>query len=77
MTEELKNKLKYLAEKYETDSFYNADPSQFLNWYKNQDEVELASFVAALLAFGSRTQFIPKIRYIFELPIKRADFFYG
>ena len=62
MTEELKNKLKYLAEKYEVSSFCDEDPSQFLNWYRNQEEVELASFVAALLAFGSRTQFIPKIR---------------
>ena len=77
MTEELKNKLKYLAEKYETDSFYNTDPSQFLNRYKNQAEAEAASFVAALLAFGSRTQFIPKIRYIFELADKKGGFFYG
>lgn len=74
MTEELKNKLKYLAEKYEVSSFYDEDPSQFLNWYRNQEEVELASFVAALLAFGSRTQFIPKIRYIFELADKKGGF---
>lgn len=30
----------------------------------------MASFIAAMLSFGSRKQFIPKIRYIFELADK-------
>lgn len=66
MTEEIKRKLKELAEKYENSSFLDSDPSQFLRWYKNQADVEIAAFVAAMLSFGNRKQFIPKIRCILE-----------
>ena len=50
MTEEIKQKLRELADKYENSSFLESDPSQFLHWYKNQADVEIASFVAAMLA---------------------------
>lgn len=70
MTEELKNTLHRLAEKYETTSFMDADPSQFTRWYSRQEDVEAACFIAAMLSFGSRSQFIPKIRGIFELADK-------
>ena len=72
MTQELKNQLRKLADKYEVSSFCDEDPSQFLRWY-NPDEgrgtvadVEAASFIAAMLAFGNRKQFIPKIREILQ-----------
>ncbi len=58
--------LKALADKYEVFSFTEQDPSQFLRWYKAPDSAEAASFIAAMLAFGSRTQFIPKIRQILQ-----------
>lgn len=58
--------LKALADKYEVFSFTEQDPSQFLRWYKEADSAEAASFIAAMLAFGSRTQFIPKIRLILQ-----------
>lgn len=76
MTEELKLKLQNLAEKYETASFCNDDPSFFLRWYEkyqmeNKDDfvknTECAAFIAAMLAFGKRSQFIPKIQEILEL----------
>lgn len=63
-------KLKFLADKYETHDFIKNDPSQFLWWYTDKENAETASFIAALLSFGSRTQFIPKIEYI----LKKADF---
>ena len=72
MTEELKNKLKQLADKYEVSSFCDEDPSQFLRWYEPEKgrgtiaDVEAASFIAAMLAFGNRKQFIPKIREILQ-----------
>lgn len=72
ITEELKQKLKFLADKFETVSFYDEDPSQFLNHYENQNETEIASFIAALLSFGSRKQFIPKIKFIFSLADKKG-----
>lgn len=66
MTEELKQKLVSLANKYEVPSFCDADPSQFLRWYDLSQvaDVECASFIAAMLAFGNRKQFIPKIKEI-------------
>ena len=72
ISEELKNKLIDLADKYEVPGFTAEDPSQFLRWYEPEKgrgtvaDVEAASFIAAMLAFGNRKQFIPKIRMILE-----------
>ena len=63
-------RLRNLADKYEIISFTEQDPSQFLKWYKNsKTDSELAAFLAAMLAFGNRKQFIPKIEQI----LKTAD----
>lgn len=69
MDEALKNKLLFLADKYETREFINSDPSQFLYWYPKKQivDVECAAFIAAMLSFGNRKQFIEKIRWILEL----------
>lgn len=67
MTEEIKAKLKALAEKYENEAFPETDPCQFLRWYTAPREIELCSFIAAMLSFGNRKQFIPKIREIMEI----------
>lgn len=72
MTEALKKKLISLADCYEVPSFCNEDPSQFLRWYDPKAgrgtaaDIETASFIAAMLAFGNRKQFIPKVRSILE-----------
>ncbi len=72
MTKELAAKLRELADKYEIASFCDEDPSQFLRWYEPAAgrgtiaDVEVASFIAAMLAFGNRKQFIPKIREILQ-----------
>jgi len=71
ITEELKKRLRDLAEKYEILSFRDEDPSQFLGWYEtnpeNYADIEAASFIAAMLSFGNRKQFIPKIRFVLEM----------
>ncbi|MCF0242624.1 MAG: TIGR02757 family protein [Treponema sp.] len=59
--------LKELADKYETSDFISSDPSQFLKRYKRVIDIEVFSFTAAMLSFGSRKQFIPKIEYLAEL----------
>ena len=67
--------LKALADKYEVLSFTDEDPSQFLRWYKKSSaiaDIETASFIAAMLAFGSRTQFIPKIKEILQTADKTS-----
>lgn len=44
MTEDLKNTLRQLVQKYETSSFMDADPSQFIRWYSRSEDIEAASF---------------------------------
>ena len=72
ISKELKEKLRSLADRYEVASFVDEDPSQFLRWYRPENgrgtvaDVEAAAFIAAMLAFGNRKQFIPKVRGILE-----------
>lgn len=54
-----------LAEKYETADFIKDDPIQFPHRYKNKKDIELAGFIASLLAYGSRKQFIKKLEDLF------------
>ena len=91
MTEELKERLLALADKYEVSSFCDQDPSQFLRWYSvgqagtdlaganarsaNVADIETAAFLAAMLAFGNRKLFIPKIRSILEMADKACGSF--
>ncbi len=72
MKSELQDKLRTLADKYECASFCDDDPSQFLQHYKNVSgagvaDAEATSFLAAMLSFGSRSQFIPKINEILQM----------
>ena len=71
ISDDLKQTLISLADRYEVSSFCDQDPSQFLRWYREPEferaDVEAASFLAAMLAFGSRKQFIPKIRSVLEM----------
>ena len=64
---ELEKELLALANKYETSDFLASDPSQFIRWYTSPKDIEVASLIAAMLSFGNRKQFIPKIREIFTL----------
>lgn len=78
MDENLIQRLVELAQKYEVHDFILQDPSQFLFWYddfpglKNPRNVECAAFVAAMLSFGNRKQFIPKIREILNLSLNEG-----
>ena len=74
MDTELRSYLIYLAEKYETKDFCKDDPSQFLHWYdiNQKTDVECAAFFSAMLAFGRRDQFIPKIADILTLADKTS-----
>ncbi len=78
-----KKTLKALADKYEVSSFMEQDPSQFLHWYDKASAktrtacTELASFIAAMLAFGNRKQFIPKIQDILKTADSTSDSIYS
>lgn len=54
-----------LADKYETASFMDGDPSQFLRRYSQPRDQELAAFVVSTLSFGQREQFIAKLDAMF------------
>ena len=62
-----KKELDNLVKKYEIRSFTSNDPSQFLRKYKNEKDIEIASFISALFAFGKREAFIKKLIEIFNI----------
>ena len=64
MKEGLKQLLRRLADKYETADFLNGDPSWFMHQVEGDDNREAVAFVASVLSYGSRKQFLPKIQSI-------------
>lgn len=65
-----KSELDALVLKYENEDFIKDDPVQFIHRFKTKKDTELAGFIASLLAYGSRTQFIKKLD---DLLINRAQ----
>ena len=63
---DLAERLLFLSDKYESESFLQDDPSRFLRRYKDPKEAELLAFVAAQLSFGQREQFIAKIEEMLD-----------
>ena len=57
--------LKY-AEKYETASFLEDDPSRFMHLVKGIKNQEAMAFIASSLSYGNRKQFNPKIQMILD-----------
>ena len=60
-----KTELDKLVEKYETPEFIKDDPIQFIHRFKTKKDSELAGFIASVLAYGSRKQFIKKLDDLF------------
>ena len=58
--------LRSYAEKYETASFIEGDPSWFMHQVSGKANQEVTAFIAACLSYGSREQFIPKIQLLFD-----------
>lgn len=61
----LATRLRNLAAQYETPAFCADDPIGCLR-DAPPEELESTAFLAASLSYGSRTQFIPKIRYLLD-----------
>lgn len=64
MDKVLKEKLIYLADKYENSEFLEKDPSRFMHDFSNSDEQEIVAFIAANLSFGLREQILLHIEMI-------------
>ena len=61
----VKIRLDKLVEKHETEEFLKDDPTQFLHRFEFKKDIEIAGFIASLLAYGSRKQFIKKLDELF------------
>jgi len=55
-----------LADRYETESFLEGDPSCFMHRVSGDANREATGFVAASLSFGARSQFLPRVQWIID-----------
>ncbi len=53
-----------LADRYETASFIEGDPSWFMHQVSDPLDQETTAFLAMCLSYGSRQQFLPKIEQL-------------
>lgn len=63
---ELREMLIGYAEQYETASFIEGDPSWWMHQVEGDLNREATAFVASVLSYGSRSQFMPKIGWLIE-----------
>ena len=56
-----------LAEKYETETFIDADPIRFPHMFESKKDIEIAGFISSLVAYGSRKVFIKKLEQLFTI----------
>lgn len=59
--------LEKLAKKYEVTDFIKNDPIQFPHRFKKPKDIEIAGFLASLLAYGNRKVFIKKLDELFKI----------
>jgi uncharacterized protein (TIGR02757 family) len=62
-----KNVLDKLVNIYETPEFIKDDPVQFPHKFSTKKDIEIAGFIASLLAYGNRKVFIKKLDTLFEI----------
>lgn len=62
-----KNFLDELAQQYETPDFIKDDPVRFGHKFSNKKDVELASFISSLVAYGRRDVFVKKLNQLFDI----------
>lgn len=63
----MKNKLDALVQKFETKDFIKNDPVQFPHRFSRKEDIEIAGFIASLLAYGNRKVFIRKLDELFAI----------
>lgn len=56
-----------LAKKYETTDFIKDDPVRVPHRFTDKKDIELAGFIASLVAYGRRDVFIKKLNQLFEI----------
>ena len=56
-----------LVKEYETEEFIKDDPVRFPNRFKDKKDIEIAGFMASLVAYGRRDVFTKKLDQLFNL----------
>lgn len=67
-----KNELDNLVTKYETPDFIKDDPIIFSHKFNSKKDIEIAGFIASLVAYGQRPVFIKKLNTLL-LDIAKAE----
>ena len=62
-----KTELDRLVKEYETEDFIKDDPVRFPNRFTEKKDIEIACFIASLVAYCRRDVFIKKLNSLFEL----------
>lgn len=62
-----KTKIDILAEKYEVADFIKNDPIQLPHRFEDKKDIEIAGFVASIMAYGQRKVFIKKLDELFSI----------
>ncbi len=62
-----KEKMDELVKRYETANFIGADPISIPHNFKTKKDIEIAGFVASLVAYGSRKVFLKKLDELFKI----------
>lgn len=62
-----KTELDKFVHTYETTDFIKDDPVQFPHRFTDKKDIEIAGFIASLLAYGNRKVFIKKLDSLFEI----------
>ncbi len=66
ITEELSERLKFLADKYETQEFLEKDPSKYMHMQCDEKEAEIVALISSTMAFGRRDQILHHIDMILD-----------
>ncbi len=64
--EGLAERLRGLADRYETRGFIDGDPSWFMHQVAGRENQETIAFVASVLSYGRRDQFMPRVERLLD-----------
>ncbi len=62
-----KTEIDRLVKEYENEKFIKDDPVRFPNRFKDKKDIEIAGFMASLVAYGRRDVFTKKLDQLFNL----------
>ena len=62
-----KSEIDKLVKDFETEEFIKDDPVRFPNRFKSKNDIEIAGFIASLVAYGRRDVFTKKLDTLFNI----------